>query len=144
MRKAIALIAVLVCSISCYASIKFLNGNFECLRGECEIAFVFNFSKAVYKKKYPLKEFILKANRADDWEKRSLGYFMYAFNYESARYGIKADTIAAKAHYELEFNVLAVDGGGTLKGVVFLKNRESGQPVTAKSSRQTTATATMK
>ena len=126
-----ALAVALVCCISCYASTKILNGNFECLRGESEIAFVFNFSKAVYKKKYPLKEFILKANRADNWEKRSLEYFMYAFNYENAQSGIKADTIAAKARYELVFNVLAVDGGGTIKGVVFLKDRESGQPVTA-------------
>lgn len=121
MKKILSLIIVSVICLSGYASTKLCSGSFECLRGESEVAFKFDFSHARYKKKFPVEEFVLKANRAENWMSRSLGYFINSFNYETARYGLKTDTVAPKANYILEFNVLEVGGSGKLKGVVFLK-----------------------
>lgn len=127
MKKFLLIIFISMLGLSGYASTKMHSGSFECLYGESEVAFKFDFSHAKYKKKYPVEEFVLKANRAENWMQRSLGYFINSFNYETARYGLMTDSVAPKANYILEFNVLEVGGSGKLKGVVFLKSINDGQ-----------------
>lgn len=127
MKRLLLIVFVSMLGLMGHASTKMHSGSFECLCGESEVAFKFDFSRTKYKKKYPVEEFVLKVNRAENWMQRSLGYFINSFNYETVRYGLKTDTVAPRANYILEFNVLEVDGSGKLKGVVFLKTVDGGQ-----------------
>lgn len=129
MRRIILSLLMTLIAIPVFAGTTLLSGSWGEVKGEIPVAL--NWKMAVYAKGGGLEEFLLKAKRSDDWESRSLSYFLKEVNERVKKYGVtlveNADTTAPE--YRIEIVTYTISKGGNIKGKILLFSRESEEPV---------------
>ena len=84
---------LLLISSNSMSAVNLINGSLDALKNEHKIAISLDCSKCVYRtnnKNLPLEYFLAMSQRSEDWEVRSLNYFVENFNEETLKEGLIA------------------------------------------------------
>lgn len=130
--KKILLVAMLaVLSFPVFAGTKMVFGTIGQLKGEKNIPVILNWKEAVYAKGGELDDFLLKAERNDEWESQSLSYFLREVNEKVGEYGVRlvAPEKGDNAKYRIEIVTQTISKGGDITGEILLLPAEGNDPI---------------
>ena len=130
--KKILLVAMLaVLSFPVFAGTKMVFGTIDQLKGEMNIPVILNWKEAVYAKGGDLDDFLLKAERNDEWESQSLSYFLREVNEKVGEYSVRlvAPEKGDNARYRIEIVTQTISKGGDITGEILLLPAEGNDPI---------------
>lgn len=115
-------------------AVELVSGSLESIKNEYKIAISLDCSKCVYRtnnKNLPFEFFLAKAPRAENWELKSLEYFVDNFNKKNFEEGlmgvIKGDSV--KNRYELIIIPAQIFSNGDIKGLALLRDIVEGETI---------------
>lgn len=131
MKKNILMAMLVVLSFPAFAGTKMVFGTIDQLKGEKNIPVILNWKEAVYAKGGDLDDFLLKAERNNDWESQSLSYFIREVNEKVGEYGVRvvAPEKADNAKYRIEIVTQTISKGGDITGEILLLPAEGNDPI---------------
>ena len=132
MKYKFSLLAMLaVFSLPVFAGTKMVFGTIDQLKGEKNIPVTLNWEEAVYAKVGDLEDFLLKAERSDNWESQSLAYFLRKVNDKVGEYGIRVVSAdkGDNSNFRIEIVPQTISKGSDITGEILLLPAEGNEPI---------------
>lgn len=122
---------LVVFSLPVLAGTKMVFGTIDQLKGEKNIPVTLNWKEAVYAKGGNLDDFLLKAERSDNWESQSLAYFLREVNDKVGEYGVRLVSVdkGDNSKFRIEIVPHAISKGGDITGEILLLPAEGNYPI---------------
>lgn len=127
MKSCIIIIFIFLSAVQTANAAKLISGSLDSLKNERKIAVSLDCSKCVYKvnsKELAFEYFLAQASRDDDWEQRSLDYFVENLNEKIINDGMIAFNSAQKhdLRYELIVTPLTITKNGNINAEIYIKD----------------------
>lgn len=131
MKKVLLMAMLAVFSLPVFAGTKMVFGTIDQLKGEKNIPVTLNWKEAVYAKGGDLDDFLLKAERNENWESQSLSYFLREVNDKVGEYGIRVVSAdkGDNPKFRIEIVTQTISKGGDITGEILLLPAEGNDPI---------------
>lgn len=131
MKKLLFMIMLAVLSFPAFAGTKIVFGSIDQLKGEKNIPVILNWKEAVYAKGGNVEDFLLKADRNEDWESQSLNYFLREVNDKVGEYGVRvvAPSKGDNSKFRIEIVTQTISKEGDITGEILILPAEGDDPI---------------
>lgn len=133
MKKILVSATLAVLALPVFAGTKTVFGSTALLDGEKNIPVTLDWKEAVYANGGDINDFLLRAPRDENWESKSLAYFLKEANEKVLEYGIRLVPADAgdNAKYRIVISPSSISKSGDIKGEILIMPVNGNDPLTS-------------